>query len=331
MIPRGILNLNKPAGISSRRAVDLVKRLVRPAKVGHAGTLDPLATGVLVVCVGAATRLIEYVQQMPKRYLGTFLLGRSSPTEDIEGDVTELSDAPVPTHAQIAAAAECFVGRIAQRPPSFSAIKVNGRRAYKLARDGQRVQLPARPVNVYRIEVKAYKYPELVLDVECGGGTYIRSLGRDLAESLGTVAVMSALTRTAIGNFRIEQSVDPNVLDCSNFTGWLQPPLAAVEHLSRIRLSAEEVTRVRNGQYLAPGEYTRGKCIRVGGYKPAATTSVVLTNQNALDHNKEASGIAANLKCVEEIAALDAAGRLVAILADDGSGRLRPTRNLPIE
>ncbi|MBU4397786.1 MAG: tRNA pseudouridine(55) synthase TruB, partial [Planctomycetes bacterium] len=229
MLPRGILNLNKPAGISSRRAVDLVKRLVRPAKVGHAGTLDPLATGVLVVCVGAATRLTEYVQRMPKRYLGTFLLGRRSPTEDVEGDVTELSDAPVPTHAQIAAAAECFVGRIAQRPPSFSAIKVKGRRAYKLARGGQRVQLPARPVNVYRIEVKAYKYPELVLDVECGGGTYIRSLGRDLAESLGTAAVMSALTRTAVGNFRIEQSVDPNVLDCSNLTGWLQPPLAAVE------------------------------------------------------------------------------------------------------
>lgn len=300
MTPRGILNLNKPAGISSRRAVDLVKRLVRPAKVGHAGTLDPLATGVLVVCVGAATRLIEYVGRMPKRYLGTFLLGRSSPTEDVEGDVTELSDAPVPTHAQIAAAAECFVGRIAQRPPSFSAIKVKGRRAYKLARDGQLVQLPARPVNVYRIEVKAYKYPELVLDVECGGGTYIRSLGRDLAESLGTAAVMSALTRTAIGNFQIEQSVDPNVLDCSNLTGWLQPPLAAVECLPRIRLSAEEVTRVRNGQFIELP-------------------------------NKEASGIAASLKCVEEIAALDAAGRLVAILAGDGSGRLRPTRNLPTE
>lgn len=325
MIPRGILNLNKPAGITSRRAVDIVKRLVRPAKVGHAGTLDPLATGVLVVCVGAATRLIEYVGRMPKRYLGTFLLGRRSPTEDIEGEVTELPDAPVPTHAQIVAAAECFVGRIAQRPPSFSAIKVKGRRAYKLAREGQQFQLPARPVNVYRIEVKAYKYPELTLDVECGGGTYIRSLGRDLAESLGTAAVMSALTRTAIGNFRIEHSVDPNVLDGSNLTDWLQPSLAAVECLSRIRLSAEEVARVRNGQFIElPNNI-------VDCYKSSATTPGGVPVENAMDHIAEGRGNLVGSESVEEIAALDPAGRLVAILAGDGSDRLRPTRNMPIE
>ena len=117
----GLLNINKPAGITSRDAVDLVQRLARPAKVGHAGTLDPLATGVLVICVGSATRLIEYVQRMPKRYVGTFLLGRSSATEDIDGAVTLLPDPPIPAAAQIEAAAEKLVGSHLQRPPAFSA------------------------------------------------------------------------------------------------------------------------------------------------------------------------------------------------------------------
>ena len=193
MPPCGLLNLNKPAGMTSRDVVNIVQRLSRPAKAGHAGTLDPLADGVLVVCVGSATRLIEYVQRMPKRYVGTFLLGRQSPTEDIEGEVTELPDAPVPTREQIEAAARRFVGRIEQRPPAFSALKIRGRPAYKLARQGKPVELAPRPVEIYRIEVKKYRYPELVLEIDCGGGTYVRSLGRDLAESLGTAAVMSAL------------------------------------------------------------------------------------------------------------------------------------------
>jgi len=316
--------LNKPAGVSSRRAVDLVGRLARPAKVGHAGTLDPLATGVLVVCVGAATRLTEYVGRMPKRYLGTFLLGHSSPTEDVEGEVAVLPDAPMPTLERIAAAAGSFVGRIAQRPPAFSALKVKGRRAYELARKGIQVQLPARPVHVYRMEIKAYNYPELVLEVECGGGTYIRSLGRDLAESLGTAAVMSALTRTAVGDFRIEQSVDPNVLNGSNWLSWLQSPLRAVERLPCIRLSAEEAARIRKGQLIEPhGESGRRK----GTAAPAAA----MPDEHFLDRGKKRTWNSARSECVGEIAALDPAGRLVAILAGDDSGRMRPLRNLPIE
>ena len=123
--------------MTSRDAVDCVQRLVRPLKAGHAGTLDPLASGVLVVCVGAATRLIEYVQRMTKQYTGAFLLGRRSPTEDIEGAVTELDSPPIPTLDQLTAAAAALTGTIQQRPPAFSAIKVAGRRAYDLARQGQ--------------------------------------------------------------------------------------------------------------------------------------------------------------------------------------------------
>lgn len=288
----GELNLNKPTGMTSRRAVDWVQRLAHPAKVGHAGTLDPLAEGVLVVCVGAATRLIEYVQQMPKGYTGTFLLGRRSPTEDIDGEVTELDNPPVPTAEQIATAAKALVGRIEQRPPAYSALKVRGRRAYDLARKGQPVELEPRMVDVYRIKVTAYGYPELRLDVECGSGTYVRSLGRDLAESLGTAAVMSALVRTSIGDFRIDEAVDPRQLTAESWTDHLLPPLSAVGSMPRVELSPDEIAQVRHGL--------------------------------AIPRPTPAAGAA-------RFAAVDTAGRLVAILTPRGPGLLGPLQNLPEE
>jgi tRNA pseudouridine55 synthase len=284
----GILNINKPAGMTSRRVVDVVQRLVRPAKAGHAGTLDPLATGVLVVCVGSATKLIEYVQRMPKSYIGTFLLGRQSDTEDIEGDVVELSNPPVPELGEIQRAAQIFTGNILQRPPAFSALKINGRRAYKLARQGKQVELQPRPISVYRITMRSYDYPELVLEIDCGGGTYVRSLGRDLAESLGTAAVMSALARTAIGNFRLAEALDLNELTTENIAQRLLPMLCAVEYLPRLELSAEEVARVHNGQVITK----QIPCARAA-----------------------------------EMAAVDEEGKLVAILGPLSSGEIRPLRN----
>lgn len=243
----GVVNLHKPSGMSSRQAVDCVKRRVRPAKTGHAGTLDPLASGVLVVCVGAATRLIEYVQDMPKRYTGTFLLGRESETEDIEGEVRLLDDPPRPTELELRTATARFIGRIEQRPPAFSALKVAGRRAYDLARAGQQVDLAPRPVTVYRLEIVRYDYPELVLDIECGSGTYIRSLGRDLAQTLGTAAVMSDLVRTAIGVFDIAQAWLPESLGQDNLSEWLESPLKAVSALETLTLDSSQFERIRHG------------------------------------------------------------------------------------
>jgi tRNA pseudouridine55 synthase len=244
----GILNLNKPRGITSRGALDLVKRLVRPAKCGHAGTLDPLASGVLVVCVGKATRLIDFVQQMPKQYRATFTFGCTSPTEDLEGEVTELVDAPTPSRSAVDEACARFVGTIEQRPPMFSALKVKGRPAYALARKGRTVELAARPVMIHRLAVESYEYPELVLDIECSAGTYVRSLGRDIAESLGTGAVMSALVRTAVGPFAIERGVSPRELTRDNLHEHLRPATAAVELLPRVTLSAEQVTELEYGR-----------------------------------------------------------------------------------
>lgn len=244
----GILNVAKPPGITSRRVVDRVQKLVRPAKTGHAGTLDPLATGVLVVCVGQATRLIDYVQRMPKTYDATFLLGRTSDTEDIEGLLTELADPPRPTAEQISAAAKSFLGTIMQRPPAYSALKVQGRRAYDLARAGENVQLAARPIEIYGIDILGYEYPELRVRIHCGSGTYVRSLGRDLAKSLGTGAVMSALVRTAIGTFRLEEACDLETLTCDVVAANLQPPSIAVAGLPTVVIDERELRTLNFGQ-----------------------------------------------------------------------------------
>jgi tRNA pseudouridine55 synthase len=244
----GLLNLNKPPGITSRDVVNRVQRLVRPAKVGHAGTLDPLATGVLVIGIGPATRLIEYVQRMPKTYRGTFLLGRMSDTEDIEGEVRELCDPPQPASDAIRAAMQRFVGTIDQRPPAFSALKIQGQRAYDLARRGDPVELASRPVEIHSLALVTYAYPELTLLVRCGSGTYVRSLGRDLARSLNTDAVMSALRREAIGPFGLDSSLDCESLTESTIESGLLSPLLALGDLPQIDVTSGEVQRLRQGQ-----------------------------------------------------------------------------------
>ena len=193
----GLLNIDKPAGVTSLVFLKQLRRLVRPQKVGPSGMLDPLATGVLVVCVGPATKLIEYVQRMPKRYVGEFLLGRRSATEDVEGEVELLSDPPIPTRDDIESILPNFLGKIQQRPPQHSAVKIAGQRAYTLARAGKQVEVRPRDVEIHSLRLLHFDYPSLKMEVACGSGTYIRSLGRDIAESLGTAAVMQNLQRTA--------------------------------------------------------------------------------------------------------------------------------------
>ncbi len=288
----GLLNLDKPSGVTSRHVVDRVQRLAGRRKAGHAGTLDPLASGVLVVAVGAATRLVEYVQRMPKRYLGTFLLGRQSPTEDVEGEVVRLADPPVPTEEAICRAAQTLTGQILQRPPAYSALKVRGHRAYDLARQGKPVVLEPRKITVYRLDVVAYDYPELKLAVECSGGTYVRSLGRDLAEALGTGAVMSALVRTAIGEFTLERAVPLAELTADNWSSYLRPALEAVEQLPQVTLDPQQLRRIRAGQTIARP-----------GVEPGRS----------------------------DVAALDERGRLVALLRQRGDDQLGPRRNFPPE
>jgi tRNA pseudouridine55 synthase len=245
----GFLNINKPSGITSRRAVDHVQRIVRPAKVGHAGTLDPLASGVLVVGVGHATRLFEYIQQMTKSYRGTFLLGQSSTTEDIEGEVTVLDDPPRPTRDALVAAASRLTGEISQRPPAYSALKVEGRRAYAMARSGQEVELAPRTIHVDRFQIVEYDYPQVVAEIVCSSGTYVRSLGRDLAVLVGTAAVMSALVRTAISPFPIDTAIELDAIDHNSIDRQMLSPLLALQGVMPTQsIAADDLPPLANGQ-----------------------------------------------------------------------------------
>jgi tRNA pseudouridine55 synthase len=246
----GVINLNKPHGMTSRQAVDHVKRIVRPAKTGHAGTLDPLAAGVLVVCVGPATRLIEYVQAMPKCYTATFLLGRESASEDLETEVIELRDPPIPSIDGIEEVCRQFTGIIEQRPPIFSALKVDGKRAYRLARSGTAVELTARPVTIHALAVRRYAYPELTLDITCSAGTYIRSLGRDVGLSLGSAAVMSHLVRTAVGSYTVGCAIEPQSLTRENLPQCLEPPMTALSEMEQVVLNDPQRERVAAGMML---------------------------------------------------------------------------------
>jgi tRNA pseudouridine55 synthase len=243
----GFLNVNKPRGVTSRDVVNRVQRIVRPVKVGHAGTLDPLATGVLVLALGPATRLIEYAQQGRKKYRAEFLLGRRSDTEDLEGKVVELSDPRRPEQQSVLETLPRFCGRIQQRPPAFSALKVAGRRAYDLAREGKTVDLAPRPVEVYALVLVDYDYPRMTLDIDCGAGTYIRSLGRDIAEALGTAAVMSSLVRTAVGEFTLSEASAMESLSREMIPDKLHPPQMALSHLPCVRLGPNDLDRIARG------------------------------------------------------------------------------------
>ena len=281
----GFLNINKPAGVTSRWVVDQVQRLVRPDKVGHAGTLDPLATGVLVVAVGPATRLIEYVQRSTKRYRGKFLLGRSSDTEDTDGRVIELENPPIPSLEQLQTAAQAMVGEIQQRPPAYSAIKVEGQRSYDLARAGNAVELPPRPIRVHRLKIVEYEYPELVLDVICGGGTYVRTLGRDLAENCGTSAVMSELTRNAVGEFHRKSAIEVADLDRNSVGELMISPLAALTELPRLTIDAEEVQRLSHGLPIkSRQEVSSGEAVTVDAN--GGLVAIVIATEQGLRPNR---------------------------------------------
>jgi tRNA pseudouridine55 synthase len=214
----GILNLCKPAGISSARAVARVKRLLpRGTKIGHAGTLDPFATGVLLLLIGKATKLCERLMDQPKQYAATVKLGATTPTDDPESPETPTDGVRPVSREQVEAALKQFVGPILQRPPMFSAMKVGGRRAYDLARKGHEVELQPRTVNVYAIELLDYAWPLVRLRIDCGRGTYIRSIARDLGEALGVGGYVAKLCRTRVGEFRVEDAVALDELSQSTF------------------------------------------------------------------------------------------------------------------
>lgn len=243
----GVIAIDKAAGASSRRVVDAVAAALGTKAVGHAGTLDPLAEGVVVVCVGHATKLVDFVHDLPKHYRGTFLLGRSSPSDDLETEVV-VEPAPVrPSRAEVDTALPTFRGAILQRPCDYSAVHVGGKRAYRLARKGRPVELAAKPVRIDRLEVTAYDWPRLELDIICSSGTFVRAIGRDLAAALGTRALMASLVRTAVGPFTQAAALPLAAVGPEAARAGLLPAVAAVPHLPRCVLDEVTLTHAVSG------------------------------------------------------------------------------------
>ncbi len=247
----GFLNLNKPTGLTSRDLVNRVQKFVRPLRVGHAGTLDPLATGVLLVCIGDATRLVSRLQELPKTYVAEFILGQSSDTDDSTGSIRlHPTPAVVPDTEGVLKALEQFTGVISQTPPAFSAVHVSGRRAYDLARRGEVPDLQPREVTVHRIELLRYEWPVLSLEIECSSGTYIRSIARDLGELLGCGGLMSSLERTAVGAYRVCDSLDPQQLSPTTIEHALISPLEIVAGMPQYACTADDIHSIRCGRKL---------------------------------------------------------------------------------
>lgn len=250
----GILNVDKEPGATSFQMVSFVRKRSGVRRVGHAGTLDPAATGVLLVCLGQASRISEYLMDLRKTYRGTITLGATTTTYDAEGEVVATGDASGVTEAMVREALTAFVGEILQTPPAYSAVKVSGQRAYRMARKGEPVALKARPARVYRIEVLRFAPPAVEVEVECAKGTYIRSVAHDVGQVLGCGAHLSALRRTRVGPFTIEDALTRDDLEKAFGDGtWTESVLPmdyGLLHLPAITLHIEDEKDLRHGQAL---------------------------------------------------------------------------------
>ncbi len=259
----GVLVVDKPIGLTSHDVVQIVRRGTGIRRAGHTGTLDPRASGVLVILVGPAVRLSEYVSASDKRYQATIRLGASSDTYDEEGTITgSTSDIDIEkiTEEQFDDVLQQFVGEIEQVPPPYSAVKVKGRKAYDLARKGEEVDLEPRLINVYSLEVLEWAPPEAVVDVYCSSGTYVRSLAHDLGKVLGTGAYLIGLRRTKSGRFTLRDAVQlrrlQEAFDAGDWYRYLIPAAEALADWPMVELDADEVELVRHGHRVpAEGEH----------------------------------------------------------------------------
>ena len=254
----GFLNLHKPVGITSMDAVRRVKRITgQRRKVGHAGTLDPLAEGVLPICFGQATRLMELVVSGWKRYRMTVRLGATSNTYDAEGNIEEISDPSWLTRAGIADTIGEFVGEIEQLPPMYSAVKVDGKRLYDLARAGRQIERSPRRVSVRSISIDDVRLPFATFTVECGRGTYLRTIAHDLGQTLGCGAYVTELVRLSCGQFEYSEGITPDALEqaaaSGDWTRHLHPIDWALRELPAAQVDADRAWAVRHGQTVAVG------------------------------------------------------------------------------
>jgi tRNA pseudouridine55 synthase len=251
----GILNIDKPAGKTSYGIVAVVKRLSGEPRVGHAGTLDPAATGVLPVCLGQATRIVEFLVNTTKAYYAVIELGIATDTFDSSGKITCRGDWSVVDLEKLKSALALFQGVIQQTPPMFSALKHHGQPLYKLAREGLSIERKSRMVKIHRLELVSWQPPDVTLEIECGKGVYIRSLAHDLGQALGCGAYLKGLVRTRCGIFGIEDAVSLSRLEEAFHQGdwqhFLYPVDSVLQDFDAVVVDDDAVAAIRNGQSIA--------------------------------------------------------------------------------
>ena len=249
----GWLNLDKPMGLTSTQAIGRVRRILNAQKLGHAGTLDPLATGVLPIALGEATKTIPFAQDADKLYSFTVKWGEARNTDDCEGEVTDTSDKR-PTEADIRALMPRFTGNIEQIPPQFSAIKIDGERAYDLAREGQKVDIQPRQVTVYGFKIVKQTPDEAEFELNCSKGTYVRAIARDMGRILGCFGHVSALRRLAVGNFTENDAIPldefEKIMQSATPDQVLMPVETVLDDIPALAMTGSEISRIRQGQTL---------------------------------------------------------------------------------
>ena len=239
----GILLIDKEVNYSSFQAINKAKRFIKAYKVGHYGTLDPFATGLLVVTVNKATKVNQFIETQDKEYIATLKLGVKTSTLDLEGEVLATKEVPSLNEELIINALNKFKGKIKQIPPMFSALKVNGQKLYDLARQGIEIERKEREVEIFNIELISFNEDEIKFKVHCSKGTYIRTLGESISEELNTYGHLIQLRRTRVGNFKVEDAYKLDELD--NFK--LFPIKDALTHYPKIQLNDDEITKIKNG------------------------------------------------------------------------------------
>lgn len=253
-VTSGIININKPPGMTSFGVVKKVRYLTGIKKVGHAGTLDPIAEGVLPICLGSATRLVEHIVSAPKSYRATIRLGTATDSFDSEGEVTAEGDPSSVTRDQVWAALQGFIGEIRQLPPMFSALKHQGQPLYRYARAGKTVERAERTVSVYSLQLLDYETPLVHIDLEVGKGTYVRTIAHDLGEQLGCYGHLQSLTRTRSGPFSVEDAVSLNQFEeaaaGANWEDYVYPADRVLESWHAALLGEQHTRDVRSGQLL---------------------------------------------------------------------------------
>jgi tRNA pseudouridine55 synthase len=250
----GVLRVDKPVGPTSHDAVAAVRRALHTRRVGHTGTLDPFASGLLLVCVGQATRVAEYLSGLDKRYTATVRLGSATDTDDVTGATISQADAGAVTEDAVEQVLATMRGTILQRPPAYSAKKRDGERAYAAARAGRPMLLEPVAVVIHDLRTTSFTLPDIELDVRCGSGTYIRAIARDLGEALGVGAHLTALRRTAVGAHSVDDAVPLDDLgDEARLAGALMSTAEALSHLPSVQLDARQVADVRHGRAIHAG------------------------------------------------------------------------------